>query len=260
MNLGAALAKLNQKVLLIDSDPQANLTSYLGVTPGRPPYESLRTLDEAYLSKRVQTQLALREWITPTASGVDLLPCDAHLSGVEYYLFQRSDRESILRQWLDAIQQTFHYDLILIDTPPSANLLTVNALVASDRVLIPVQPEFFSLEGIVKIRESLTQIRNQWNPRLEILGILPTQVSQRRKLTHEVIQALRQELGDALFESQIHDTASLTESTGHAQSIFGYDPRSVGAKDYLAAAQEILSRLKKQKSTPSPSSPRSPTL
>ncbi len=109
-------------------------------------------------------------------------------------------------------------------------------------MIIPVQPEFFSLEGIVKIRESIEDVRGRWNSSLEILGVLPTQVSSRRKLTEEVLQALKTELGPILFKSQIHDNSAVTESSGHAQSVIEYDPSSRGAQDYLAAARELLQR------------------
>jgi chromosome partitioning protein len=137
-------------------------------------------------------------------------------------------------------------------------LLTLNALCASDYVLVPVQPEFFSLEGIVKIRESIGNIKERWNAKLSILGILFTQVAQRRKLTQEVIEMLRGEMGALLFESMIHENSAVTESSGHARSVIEYDRASRGAKDYLAAAKEVLARLDAfaaiQKTEPSVSS------
>jgi chromosome partitioning protein len=240
MNLGVALVKAGKKVLLVDGDPQANLTSYLGVTPGEPPFESLHTLDEIYLAKRPLDKQGRHLFITKTEAGVDLIAADRALAGVEYYLFTRADREVVLSHFLNSVR--LEYDFIFIDTPPSLNLLTLNALCASDHVLIPVQPEFFSLEGIVKIRESIKDIQARWNPKITIIGVLPTQVSNRRKLTQEVIQALREELGEKLFEGSIHDNAAVAESSGHAQSVLDYDRSSRGALDYLAAAQELLVR------------------
>ena len=244
MNLGVALAEMKQRVLLIDGDPQANLTSYLGVTPGEPPYEDLRTLDEIYLSKRAWDERVKSLYITSCAAGVDLIASDKALAGVEYYLFSRGDREVILARFLSMLQK--EYDFIIIDTPPSLNLLTLNALSASHFVLIPVQAEFFSLEGIVKIREIVQDVQTRWNPKLQILGVLPTQYSQRRKLTQEVIQALQSELGSLLFQSMIHDNASIAESSGHAQSVIHYDRSSRGAKDYVLAAQELVRRCQSQ--------------
>jgi chromosome partitioning protein len=249
MNLGVALAKAGKKVLLVDGDPQANLTSYLGVTPGEPPYESLHTLDEIYLAKRPMDRGNIHLYVTPTESGVDLIPADKSLAGVEYYLFTRSDRESVLARFFSVIQND--YDFIFVDTPPSLNLLTVNALCASDYVLIPVQPEFFSLEGIVKIRAAITDIKTRWNPKISILGVLPTQLSHRRKLTQEVIGTLKGELGESLFEVGIHDSVSIAESSGHARSVLDYDRSSRGAQDYVAAARELLLRCSDSSSSSS---------
>ncbi|CAM6055006.1 unnamed protein product [Sphagnum tenellum] len=240
MNLGAALAKSGKRVLLVDGDPQGNLTSYLGVTPGEPPFENLHTLDEIYLSKRPMNDEGIHLFITTTPTGVDLIPSDKALSGVEYYLFTRSDRERVLFRFFALIQH--NYDYIFIDTPPSLNLLTINALCASNHVLIPVQPEFFSLEGIVKIRAAIDDIKVRWNPHLSIIGVLPTQISNRRKLTLEVLGTLKTELGAILFDSAIHDNVSIAESSGHALSVLDYDAQSKGSQDYLAAASELQAR------------------
>ena len=239
MNVGVALARAGRRVLLVDSDPQANLTSYLGVTADGG-LGSAGTIDEIFLAKRPLDEAGRARLITRTAAGVDLIAGDKGLAGVEYYLFSRPDRERVLSAFLDTLRSD--YDFILIDTPPSLNLLTINALCASRWVLVPVQPEFFSLEGIVKIRESVADIRARWNPAIEILGVLPTQVSHRRKLTGEVLGALKTELGAMLLDSFIHDNAAVTESSGHALSVFDYDRASRGAKDYEAAAREILVR------------------
>jgi len=240
MNLGVALAQQGKRVLLVDGDPQANLTSYLGVHPGEAPFDSLRSLDEIYLAKRPIDEAGLKNFIVTTASGPDLIPGDSALTGIEYYLYSKPDREMVLDRFFQTIRA--RYDFILIDTPPSLNLLTLNALCASDHVLIPVQPEFFSLEGIMKIRDAIDDIRGRWNARLTIIGVLPTQVSLRRKLTQEVIDTLKAELGAIVFDHPIHDNVAVTESSGHAQSVFEYDRRSQGAKDYLLAAQDLLNR------------------
>ena len=244
MNLGVALSKAGHRVLLIDGDPQANLTSYLGVTPGEGKFEDLHTLDEIYLSKRPVESKGKNLFITPTQSGPDLIPSDRALSGVEYYLFTKSDREMVLSRFLDCVRS--EYDFIFIDTPPSLNLLTLNALCASHWVLIPVQPEFFSLEGIIKIKDIISDVQARWNPGISILGVLPTQLSNRRKLTQEVIATLQVELGEKLFKVAIRDNAAIAESSGHAQSVLDYDKSSRGAEDYQAAAEELILRCKKQ--------------
>ncbi|MCM2276770.1 MAG: ParA family protein [Oligoflexia bacterium] len=240
MNLGVALQRRGYRVLLVDGDPQANLTSYLGVTPGEAPFENLRTLDEIYLSKRPIDGELRRQFIAVSGSGVSLIASDRALSGVEHYLFSRPDRELVLSRFLAGIRDEFDY--VFLDTPPSLNLLTVNALCAADAVLVPVQPEFFSLEGIVKIRQSIEEIRSRWNPRLSILGVLPNQVSHRRKLSREVLDTLRAELGDALFATAIHDNAAVAESSGHAESVLDYDRASRGARDFTEAAEELIRR------------------
>ena len=135
------------------------------------------------------------------------------------------------------------YDFVLIDTPPSLNLLTLNALCASDFVLIPMQTEFFSLEGIVKVQGAIENVRERWNHRLSTIGILPTQVNSRRKLTLEVLETLRNEFGELMFKAMIRDNAAVAESSGHAQSVIDYDRSSLGAKDYLSAAEELLRRI-----------------
>lgn len=233
MNLGSSLVREGHRVLLIDSDAQANLTSYLGVEPRR-------TLDELYLSKRPLEGSLVAEFIHKTEAGLDLIPSDTALNGVEYYLFSKAQRETILSRALAPVRGD--YDFILIDTPPSLNLLTLNALTASDGVVIPVQPEFFSLEGIVKIRDSIAEIRERWNPALRISGILVTQVNSRRKLTEEVLAMLRGEFEELVFATMIHENSAVAESSGHARSVQDYAPASKGALDYRAFGKEFLKR------------------
>jgi chromosome partitioning protein len=237
LNFGVALAKKNRRVLLIDGDPQANLTSYLGVIPGSGAYESLQTLDEIYLAKRT---LDPSSFIAETSSGVSLIAGEQALTSVEHFLFSRPEREMVLARFLTSIENRFDY--VVIDTPPSLGLLTLNALCASDHVLIPMQTEFFSLEGIVKIQAAIDNVKTRWNEKLSIIGILATQVNKRRKLTGEVLETLREALGDLVFKTVIHDNASVAESSGHAQSVFDYDRKSQGSLDYLAASEELIKR------------------
>lgn len=240
MNLGAALVMRGFRVLLVDGDPQANLTSYLGIIPGGELQESVHTLDEVFFAKRPFDADSVAQMIVATPAGPDLIPSDQALSGVEYYLFTRAEREAVLSRFL--LNFAGHYDFVFIDTPPNLNLLTLNALCASDYVLIPVQPEFFSLEGILKIREFIDNIRERWNQRLKIIGILANQATFRRKLTREVLDILREQFGSTLFEAVIHDNSAVAESSGHAQSVIQYKRSSKGAQNFLAAATELAER------------------
>ncbi|MEN9724406.1 MAG: hypothetical protein RJB38_2392 [Pseudomonadota bacterium] len=233
MNLGHALARQGYQVLLVDSDPQGNLTRYLGAPPDA-------LLDELYLLKKKPSREALFPFIRRCSELLHFVGCDSDLAGVEYFLFSREERELVLARWIDLLREEFDY--ILIDTPPSLNLLTLNALVAADEVLVPVQPEFFSLEGLAKLRSSIQGVQARWNPRLKLGGIVVTQSQQRRKLTAEVLSNLQQEFGTLVFQTKIRDSASLSESSGHSQSIFDYAPRSNGSEDYLALAEEFINQ------------------
>ncbi len=243
MNIGAVFAKTH-RVLLIDSDPQANLTSYAGITPGEAPFDAIRTLDEIYTAKRPLDKYILREFIAPTKQpNLDILCADKNLAGIEHYLLSRENRETILSRTLQAIDLL--YDYILIDTPPSTNTLTLNALVASNYVLVPMQPEFFSLEGIVKIRQTITMVQEKWNPQLKLLGILPTHVVSRRKLTSEVLETLRTEMPEAFIENHISDSTLVAESSGHGRSILDYSPKSKSAQEFAAVAADLMNRIER---------------
>ncbi len=239
MNLAAGFAQKGYRVLLVDSDPQSNLTSYSGVDRSA----LAATLDELYLSKKpVESFEQADRMITKTQNpALDIFAADPALSGVEFYLFSRAGREEILKNFLKHFET--YYDFVVIDTPPSLNLLTVNAMVAADWVLVPLQAEFFSLEGIVKVRKTIEDIRLQFNPKLKMLGAFATQVNDRRRLSQEVLDVLKQELGDQLLSSRIRDNTAVAESSGQGMSVMEYQKSSNGAEDYLNLRDEILTRL-----------------
>lgn len=241
VNLAAALVEQGKKVLLLDNDPQANLTSYLEGSRDKAEVESKSTIDELYLMKRPPSYDDIKDrFLRSYQVMFDYIAADKELSGVEYYLYARSDREKILSNNLTWARG--EYDFILIDNPPSINLLTLNALTAASEVLIPVQTEFFSLEGIVKMQDSIKLVRDRWNPNLKIGGILPTQVDGRKKLATEVLELLTQSFPQEVFSTKIRDNSKLAESSGHGKTILKYAPSSPGADDYRSLADEVLTR------------------
>lgn len=241
VNLAAAMVEQGKKVLLIDNDPQANLTSYLEGSKDASLFKSKSTIDELYLSKRVPSLSDAKEqYVRSYQISFDYIAADKELSGVEYYLYTRSEREHALSKNLSWARG--EYDFIVIDNPPSVNLLTINALTTATEVLIPVQTEFFSLEGIVKMQETIKLVRDRWNPALKIAGILPTQVDGRKKLASEVLKLLGEHFPDDLLTSRIRDNSKLAESSGHGKTILNYAPSSIGAEDYRLLADEVLAR------------------
>jgi chromosome partitioning protein len=243
VNLAAALVEQGKRVLLLDNDPQANLTSYLT----RHNQKNISTpmdkcfLDELYLQKRCPDRdEAETDYLQAYIAGFYYIPSSKDLSAVEAFLYAKSDRESVLKNNMRWAQGA--YDFILIDNPPSVNLLTLNALVMADEVLVPLQTEFFSLEGIGKIKETIQLVRDRWNPTLRICGLLATQVDHRKRLTTEVLQSLKDQFPTETLGTLIRENSKLTESSGHGKTIFKYAPSSPGAEDYRALADEILSR------------------
>jgi len=230
INLGAALAVSDVKVLLIDADPQGNSTSGLGVqkTPG------LATIYDVLVDGKDMAQA-----ICPTSmEGLEILPADKNLIGVNLQLVNEDARESILRQRLQTIRDK--YDFILIDCPPALDLLTLNALIAADSVLIPIQCEFFALEGVSELMDTIERIRESFSHPLKTEGILLTMYDDRTNLTRQVAADLREFFGEDVFKTVIPRNVRLAEAPSHGKSILAYDPGSRGAEAYIQLAKEVL--------------------
>ena len=229
VNLSAALAKAGTRVLLFDIDPQANATSGLGVarnTIPRNAYHAL-VLRESLTALIVQTEF-----------GVDLVPSDRNLAGAEIELIDIPEREFLLRESLSSLKD--QYDYIIVDCPPALNLLTINALAASDSLLVPVQCEYYALEGVTELFNTLTSIRRAVNPTLRIEGLLLTMYDDRIKLSSAVAADLRDFYGNLILKTVIPRNVRLAEAPSHGKPVIHYDPRSRGAESYFQLAEEVL--------------------
>lgn len=235
INLGAALAQSEMWTLVIDFDPQANTTAGMGLAKD----PSRRTIYHGLLS-----EMLLEEIIVPTAvEGLSLVPSEKNLVGARLELADRPDREQLLRRKLEPVRAK--YNFILIDCPPALDLLTLNALVASDSVLVPVQCEYFALEGVSELLDTLIRIRRSHNPTLQVEGILLTMYDERTNLSHQVRDDLKSFFGDQVFETMIPRNVRLAEAPSYGKPIFLYDPACRGAASYMQLAKEFISHEQK---------------
>lgn len=230
VNLGASLAATKRKVLLIDLDPQGNATVGSGL-----PKNIEKTINEVLLQ-----ELQACEAVVQSDAGYDLLPANNRLTVAEVRLLSLPEREYRLKKTLKSIQE--QYDFILIDCPPTLNILTVNALVASHSVLIPIQCEYFALEGLTGLLSSIERLRQNVNPSLEIEGLLRTMYDARNRLTIEVSEQLMEHFGDKVYHTAIPRNVRLAEAPSHGKAALQYDQRSQGAAAYLALAGEVIRR------------------
>ena len=232
INVAAALAKEGKRVLLIDADPQANTSSGLGI--------EIRELDNTIyecLVNGVDPHTA----VVPTATeGLSLIPSHIDLVGAEIEMLNMEHREQLLKNVLAQVRD--EYDFILIDCSPSLGLITVNALTASDSVIIPVQCEFFALEGIAKLLNTIKIIKSKLNPSLKIEGFLLTMFDNRLRLSNQVYEEVKRHFGDLVFNTVIARNVRLSEAPSHGVSVLDYDPASKGAKNYRALAKELINR------------------
>jgi chromosome partitioning protein len=230
INLAASLAANDLRVLVIDSDPQGNATSGLGVLkdPQRPSLYHVLLGDASAASAVVPTDF----------DGLAIVPADKNLIGANLELVDIPDREYRLRQRLHEIRSDYHF--VLIDCPPALDLLTLNALIAADAVLVPIQCEFFALEGISELMDTIDRIRDAFQHSLEVEGILLTMFDDRTNLTRQVAADLKEFFGDQVFRSVIPRSIRLAEAPSFGKPILTYDPRSRGAESYIKLAKEIL--------------------
>ncbi len=232
VNLAASLAVMEKKVLVIDCDPQANATSGLGVDPD----EVSSTLYSVFFEPAHVT-----EAIVPTTSPyVWLIPSSQDLVGAEIELMDKMGREYYLLDLFKPIAR--EYDYIIMDCPPSLGLLTLNALCAAKELLIPLQCEYFALEGIVKLLQTYEQVRKRLNPRLNILGVLLTMYDVRNKLSRQVKNEVRKCFPDQIFETIVPRNVRLSEAPSFGKTILNYDIKSKGAESYLSLAKEVVLR------------------
>lgn len=243
INLGANLADLGKKVLLIDLDPQANLSSGIGFSSQynkeswdnkrEPQYKSIYNV-------LVEDEPISSVFVTTSVKNLFLVPSHLSLAGAEIEMVNMMSRENLLKKAIGELKETFDY--VLIDCPPSLGLLTINALTASTKVLIPIQCEYFALEGLGQLLET-TKLVKSINPNLSVGGAILTMYDSRTKLSESVVADVIEFFGDVVFKSIIPRNVRLSEAPSHGKSILDYDPKSTGAIAYRKLAQEFIKRF-----------------
>lgn len=236
VNVAACAAQAGKKILVVDMDSQANATSGLGFEKmeGASAYAAL--LGE----ERLQDKIQQTAW-----TNLDLVPSEVDLCGAEVELGRLEEPLKRLGHALEPLRQSNQYDLILIDCPPSLGILTLNSFAAAESLIVPLQCEYYALEGIAMIHKILDQIRSSGaNPNLEIMGVVMTMFDGRTRLSQQVVGEVRQHFGDRVFDTVIPRTTRLAEAPSHGQPIIQYDPYSAGSAAYEILTQELLARLK----------------
>jgi chromosome partitioning protein len=233
VNLASAMSILKRKTLLLDLDPQGNASSGLGLK--RTEYQ------DANIYHVLIGEKTLMETLLPTKSEyLKIVPATPDLVGAAIELVDVESREYCLKRALAPVLAD--YDYIIIDCPPSLDLLTLNALSAANSFLVPLQCEYYALEGLSQLLNTAGHIKKSLNPQLHIEGIVLTMFDTRNNLSHQVVSEIKSHFGDKVFSSVIPRNVRLSEAPSHGQSIFGYDPKSIGAQKYLELAQEIVTR------------------
>lgn len=243
INIAASLAVAERHTLLIDFDPQGNASSGLGI--------QLQTQDDKTIYQALVGSMPIADVIRETElPGLFVAPADQNLSGAEVELVGAIAREQKLKKSIDAVRDKFHY--ILIDCPPSLGLLTINALTAADSYLVPMQCEYFSLEGLSQLVSTAGLIQGALNPKLQMEGILLTMFDSRNNLAHQVSKEVGDHFGDKVFRTVIPRNIKLSEAPSHGKPILLYDIESKGARAYLEVAKEIIERNMARPKAPMP--------
>ena len=229
INIGAGLNKLGKKILLIDLDPQANLSQSLGLI------DQERNI---YGALRGEYKLQPIEILTE----LEVIPSTLDLSGAEVEMSGEAGREYILRELIEPIRAS--YDYILIDSPPSLGLLTINSFTASDEVFIPLQAQYLALQGLTKLIEVVDKIKRRLNKELRVGGVFITQYDSRKVLNRDVVATIEAHFKDEVFKTRVRDNIALAEAPAQGLDIFRYNPKSYGAEDYLSLSKEILKKSK----------------
>ncbi len=232
INLAAALGEMGKQVLLVDLDPQGNCSSGLGIE---------KSLIQQCIYDVLLNDVPIEDVVIPDITeGVDIAPATINLAGAEVELVAEMARENRLKDAVGSMRG--RYDFVLVDCPPSLGLLTVNALVAADKLLIPIQCEFYALEGVTKLLESMKRVKSRLNPTLDIYGILLTMYDSRTTLSKQVVDEVREYFGRLVFSTPIPRTVKLSEAPSFGQPITQYDPKGRGALSYIELAKEVISR------------------
>lgn len=232
INLSACLAEAGQKVLTVDFDPQGNSTSGLGLERG----DIDKTVYELLVGE-CETEECI---VTDVLDNLDVLPSDVNLAGAEIELLEMENKESLLRYYLSKIQQ--YYDFIIIDCPPSLSILTINALTAADTVLVPIQCEYYALEGLNQVLKTVNLVQKKLNPSLEMEGVVFTMYDARTNLSLQVVESVKSNLNKNIYKTIIPRNVRLAEAPSHGMPINVYDSKSTGAESYRLLAAEVISR------------------
>ena len=232
INIGASLAAIKKRVLLIDLDQQGNAGTGLGFERGT---HSQNVYDVMMRGANITDNI-----LTTAVTGLHLLPSSQALAGADIDLLDMDNREFRLRDALLPVME--YYDYILLDCPPALGFLTINALTAADSVIIPLQCEFFALEGVQQLTDTISVVRSKWNPELQILGVLLTMYDRRYGLTRAVDEDVRKTFGDLVFKTVVPRNVRVSEAPSHGKPALFYDFNSTGAQAYLRVATEVVTR------------------